>query len=386
MIPKLLKWLLKWARYPSGKASYERFVASGLRAVKISFPERIGHLCLETDCLIKETIMRGEDPKRLVLLDLGAGFANRHIVDYYRSLLTVVDRSPAIRFMQDFGDPECASIATHAFAVAMYDTARAYDVYTRWGDRPALFELTTEDRAALQTYLQSAGMPEGSWYVCLHARGGGYSPHDESIHKFRTVDIRQFNLAVDEITGRGGWVVRMGDPTMPPFKPRDRVIDYALDVRKTPQLDIALAAGCRFFLGTASGLFNVAEMFGRPCVVVNMAPLGGAYAVAPSGLSIPQRLQDQRGRLLGLREIMADECRNFRLNEEFAARGLTNVPNSPEEIVEVTSEMLDRMENRAEYTDDDVHRQAEFRALFRPGDYAYGAGSDIGRDYLRRYF
>jgi putative glycosyltransferase (TIGR04372 family) len=194
-----------------------------------------------------------------------------------------------------------------------------------------------------------------------------------------------YSLAVEEIARRGGWCIRLRDPTMPPHPKHERVIDYALSPHKTAQLDVALTAGCHFFLGSPSGLFSLAEIFGRLCVLTNTAPLAAAYAFAPAGLTVPQRVKTSDGRFLGLREIMASEVADLRLDEEFTSRGLTNVPNSPDEIRDAVIEMLDRLEGRIVYCDDDGRRQAAFRSLFREGHYAWRAASSISRDFLRRH-
>jgi len=61
------------------------------------------------------------------------------------------------------------------------------------------------------------------------------------------------------------------------------------------------------------------------------------------------------------------------------------VDNSPEEIRELALEMLDALEGRAAYSQDDLTLQQRFHALIRPGHYAYGSTSRIGRDFLRRH-
>jgi putative glycosyltransferase (TIGR04372 family) len=362
---------------------YRAFVDAGYKLVKLSKPQRIGHLCLEADCLLKETIMAGGDTKKLVLADVGPRFANRHVVDYFRRYLTIVDDDPAGDFIRTYGDPAGVQIETHPYAAAMYATARAYEVYARWGDRRPLFEASEEDREAALAFLMSQGMPQDSWFVCLHARSGGYSQRDEPVHKFRSVDISTYSSAMDEIAARGGWCVRMGDPSMAPMTPHPQMIDLATHPQKSPQLDIALVATCRFLLGSGSGLFNVAEMFGRPCAVAHMAPIACGYAFAPADISIFQRLADASGRVIPYAEILSREWASYRFNEEFEKAGLKNIPNSPEEIRALTIEMIDRLEGRFVATDDDRRRQEDLRSLFREGHYAFRAQSSIGRDFLR---
>jgi putative glycosyltransferase (TIGR04372 family) len=363
---------------------YKRFVRDGYRFVKISNPHRIGHLCLEADALLKDIMMQGQDTSKLILVDQQR-FANSHIVEYLKKYLTVQTSSPVFDFIQSYGDPEGATIETGPYGVAMYKTARAYETYAKWDDRPSLFKLTDQDRQALQKYLREVGVPDWAWYACVHARQGGYSPEDEGMHRYRSVDITSFSLAIEEIVRRGGWCIRVGDASMRPYPPHERVIDYALSAQKSQQLDVLLAAGCRFFLGSGSGLFNVAELFGRPCVIAHMSPLSCAYGYSPADISIPQRLRKRGGNYLALADIMKDQCAVFRSAKEFEAADLENVPNTAVDIRDAVVEMLDRLDGKVVYTEDDIRRQANFRSLFRDGHYAFGATSSIGRDFLRKY-
>ncbi len=61
----------------------------------------------------------------------------------------------------------------------------------------------------------------------------------------------------------------MGDPTMTPLPEMERVVDYAHSPAKADWLDVFLCGRCRFFVGLASGLSQVAVSFGVPCVYVN---------------------------------------------------------------------------------------------------------------------
>jgi putative glycosyltransferase (TIGR04372 family) len=382
-----LKSVTKFARpgYWASVREYEKFARDGHKLVQVSHPDRIGHLCIEVDALLKNLMLQGRDTKNLVLVDLKDRFANTHIVEYYKKYLAVAEAPPAADFIRAYGDPDKVVLETRPYALALFGSARVYDVYSRWGDRAPLFELSPTDNKALRDYLRESGMPDDAWYVCLHAREGGYNSKYEVMHRYRNVDIASYGQAVDEIVRRGGWCVRVGDSSMRPHPPHPRVIDYALSARKSPQLDVALPAACRFFLGSASGAFNLADIFGRPCVVTNTAPLSSAYALKAADIAIAQRLRDRNGRYLDFAEIMQGEAGEFRLGEQFVAHGLECVPNSPEDIRDVVVEMMDRLDGTATYTDDDRRRQQEFRALFRDGHYSYGAASSIGRDYLRKY-
>ena len=271
------------------------------------------------------------------------------------------------------------------YAVAMYETSLAFDVYRRWGSRPPLFQLTEADRQHATAALRRMGVPEGAWYVCVHGRGGGYSPEDENVHSYRNFPITDYSLAMKKVADRGGWCIRMGDPTMEPMPAQPQCFDYALSSERSDLLDIALAANCRLFLGCSSGLYLVATIFGRPCALANTAPLSAAYAQGFGDLAIPQRYMSEDGRMLSFAEVFASDAANFRKSHEYQDAGLVAVKVSPEEIAEIAMEALDMAEGSAAYEDGDVELQSLFRSYLQPGHYAHGTGSRIGRDFLRRH-
>ncbi|MDP4026005.1 TIGR04372 family glycosyltransferase [Methylobacterium sp. NEAU 140] len=358
----------------------------GLKHVNMSLAQRIGHLAMEGDTFLRDQIMKtGRRPTAVMIEPTPGGFANPVLAEYFSRYIAIIPLIERADIIQQALAKAGYTINTAPYAVAMYETALGYDVYRRWGTRPPLFDLYARDKAITKNFLRSVGVPDGAWFVCMHARGGGYSPYDEHLHSHRNVEINDYHEAIDRIVARGGWCIRMGDPTMKPMPPRQGVIDYACSQYKSPRLDIGLVASCRFFLGCSSGLHNVAVMFGRPSALANTTPLSGSYALGVSDLAIPQTVADASGRALEIDEIFKSDIANFRLAEEFRRRGLTTKNVEPTAIAALVDEMMDRLEGIAEYTADDILRQNKFRSFFRPGHYAYGAGSQIGRDYLRSH-
>ena len=286
------------------------------RLIEVSNPHRIGHLCVEVDCYLKDMMLRGTMPGKVFLARTDAGFANDAIAAYLSRYVRIF-RS---RFLQDCfklaGLYVSVTVKTHPYAVAMYKTAACYDVYSRWGRRAALFRLTKRDQRFGDAQLRRLGVPKGAWFVCFHAREPGYSPVDEAWHSYRNMDVEDYGLAIEEITARGGWCIRMGDKTMKPMRPRANVVDYARSATKSARMDVFLGARCRFFLGCASGPIAIATMFGRPSAVVNMAPLSAAYAFSVDDVAIPHhgeradKPSGPRGRRLRV-QPSEDFCKPF---------------------------------------------------------------------------
>jgi putative glycosyltransferase (TIGR04372 family) len=64
-------------------------------------------------------------------------------------------------------------------------------------------------------------------------------------------------------------VIKLGGPKSPKLPPIERTIDYALSDLRSDLMDIHLIRHARAFIGTTSGLTNVAVSFGIPSAIVN---------------------------------------------------------------------------------------------------------------------
>jgi putative glycosyltransferase (TIGR04372 family) len=163
------------------------------------------------------------------------------------------------------------------------------------------------------------------------------------------------------------------------------VIDYAHHPIRSARLDVILCARARFFLGTTSGLFYVSTVFGVPCALANMVPTS-VMAPLASDISIPKLLYDERtSRLLRFDEILGSPVGNFLYTKLYTDAGIRIIENTPEDIRELASEMLDRLEGKHVENPEDEELQERFRRLLKPGTYSYGAASRVGTAFLRKY-
>ena len=172
---------------------------------------------------------------------------------------------------------------------------------------------------------------------------------------------------------------------MSPLPQMDQVIDYARHPLRSERLDVVLCARARFLLGNTSGLFLVSTAFGVPCALANMIPMS-VLAPCRRDISVPKLLYHQREqRMLRFGEVLGSPLGNYRYAKLYADDGIVPVENTPDEILELVREMLDRLEGRFEETDEDRKLQERFMKLLQPGHYSYGAASRMGAAFLRKY-
>jgi putative glycosyltransferase (TIGR04372 family) len=114
------------------------------------------------------------------------------------------------------------------------------------------------------------GMKPTDWYICLHVRDAAhYLELGGTGQTHRNSPLQDYVEAIRFITGKGGWVIKLGGENSPKLPKMDRTVDYALRGPKSELLDIHLIRNAKAFIGTTSGLTNVAVSFGIPSALVN---------------------------------------------------------------------------------------------------------------------
>jgi putative glycosyltransferase (TIGR04372 family) len=355
-----------------------------LRVVVPGNPGRIGHLALDFDSYIKERLLQRRTRRPLYLIDFRAP-ANTCLLDYWRRYIRVIERRPAWRLRHLANVPALVDDLSISYASVLNGASPCYAIESDWGDRPPLLKLDADHAARGEATLRQMGVPEGAWFVCVHARGGGYSPSDEHIQSYRNASIGGYVTAMQEIVARGGWCIRMGDPSMESLPPMPNTVDYALSQFKSDWMDVFLCARARFFLGNNSGIYLVSSVFGVPTALTNMAPMGAVYSIFRHDISIPKITLDRGGRPMSFPALFSSPLADARYTEEFEQAGVTLLPSAPEDIVDLTREMLARLDGTYTSTLEDERRQDAFRALLRPHHYSWGARARIGDAFLRRY-
>ncbi|TAN61661.1 MAG: TIGR04372 family glycosyltransferase, partial [Magnetospirillum sp.] len=249
---------------------------------------------------------------------------------------------------------------------------------------PPVLTLKDQHRREGEAILRRAGVPEGAWYVCLHMRSAAFNDQGLSNHNaLRNVDIETYLPAVRRVVEEGGWVLRMGDPGMPPLPEMEHVVDYARSPLKSALMDVFLCATCRFFIASQSGLQYVAKNFGRPLVATNQLP-EVLPDVDDDDIWLPRMLHSDRlGRPLSFREAFSPPYVNTEVRSALDRLGVRPLANTAEEIEAAVTEMLDRCAGRLAYDRADEELQRRFRQAC---DYhGYGQCGRVARRFLREH-
>jgi putative glycosyltransferase (TIGR04372 family) len=184
------------------------------------------------------------------------------------------------------------------------------------------------------------------WFVCVHVRGSGFK-NDAGRFEYRNNNIINYTKAFERIIERGGWVIRMGDSTMTKLPKMERVIDYPFTKFKSDLMDIFLIKNCRFYIGTQSGIMDVANLFQKPVLVTNMSIGESLYPMFENSRGIVKHVYSHsKKRILTVKEMFEasefiETLYGYVDNEIFKW-----YENSPEEIEEAVVEYMDLLKSQ----------------------------------------
>jgi putative glycosyltransferase (TIGR04372 family) len=341
------------------------------------------------DYVIKRDVLEGRAAQDIILYAPPEGrIGNRFLIQQLAQRLRLVERAAEL----PFAAPALGALHYHYQFPRQADGSTVFfwdlagDTQRRWQKegRHPLLAFPPEVATRGWALLEKAGVPRGSWFVALHVRDIVWRGATPGLQAIRNADTASYLPAIDEITRRGGFVVRMGDFDAPPLPPHAQVIDYCRSDMRSDWMDIFLLARSRFVLGSASGPVFVPPLYGVPSVLTNWWPPGMRPWHA-SDIYIPKlarRLGDATYLTLSetLREPVA-YCHSLRYLGE--RHGLAVEDNAADIIRDAVVEMLTRLDGGAS-------SDPELQDLRTGADRIYQSHGHAGmaqlpRGFLRRY-
>ncbi len=338
-----------------------------------------------------KAMMLGWAPERTIIAPLSSKSRvwNPVMTRYWSRYVTTVqlgDREPPALAALDSLFNEDLTIAATINGKSVYIEHAKAQVQTEWErqGRSPLLTFDEEDAATCAEVMETIGLPTGAPFVTLHVRDNGSKTgsweNAGSSDDFRNADILTYLNAVELITQRGWYVVRVGDPAMKPVPQHPGLIDYAHSSIRSNLLDVYLSSQCRFFIGTSSGPILIPHVFGTPILGTNYAPISGRLH-AGNSLLLLKRLRHKSGRYATIAEALGSRISSLFLMNEILLAGYVYEDNSCEELASGVSEMLETLDGTICYSPTDELRQATLNQLYHDLS-GYGSLGRLSRAFV----
>jgi len=336
--------------------------------------------------------------KPFLLLHENAQLRNPALFEYFEPHLHVIRDGEAIRAMKRLESlltlplGWCLPMNEGGFHIDLAVNREEMERKTQ-GLGATLFTLSNKHRDQGTQALRVLGLPQDAWYVILHVREPGYrgETSENTTANLRNANPLDYIKACEAVTKAGGWVFRMGDPSMTPLPSMPQVIDYAHHEIRSDWMDIFLGGTCRFCIGTQSGYMRAPRFFWRPVILTNFPERIPYFSFIDCDLYLPKLVKHKaNGEYLSFEEIMSPPVSMIWSMKSFRDAGLHWVENTPEELEAATKEMLERTDAGLPSPIPDDELQQRFKSLAETCGLKYGgrpvkAFAPISRNFLEKH-
>lgn len=362
--------------------------SQGIRFMPRETTNMIGHIAGFLDATIKSQKLGWIPQAKWVVLAPDGFTANRYYLNCWQKYCEIVSDPSNITSLLKLRRELSQKVPLITRADGRTAIPRLYTTYVEkeWEkqNRSALLHFPKEDLKTCWNQMEKLGVPKGGKFVALHVRGAGYKGElaGSYFDRTRNADIDTYMQAVEAIAKQGWYVVRMGEPGNKPAPKHPALIEYCFSEFKSEMMDIFLASQCQFLLSNGSGMILVSPTFGVPHASANYQTTFLQY---PSrDIFIPKLLWSRKdNRYLTFQELSRPPYAQQDIPHHFVKNEIDFIDNSVEDVLELAQEMIERVEKRVIYSNEDQTLQEKYNSLWR-GEFGISI-CRIGREFIRKY-
>ena len=362
--------------------------------IKINFYSiptgRLGHLLLQPEIYLRQKKISINTKKSFDIFFTsrsmqGGVVANKQVLKMLKRNILVLD-SYFSSFM--FYSAEWLILYTDLIAELPHlETVEAESIYKKVDSS---YEFTEDEVKFGNLKLEAMGInPDKDWFAVILARDSSYLDktyphHDWGYHDWRNADINSYIEATKFIISKGGYVIRMGSVVN---KDMDFLDSHYIDYAKKHWddfMDVFLVSRCKFLLGSNSGLSDMAVAFDKPRAIVNTIPLGH-IPYGRNDIYIPKKYYDSsKSRFKTLKSVLKNN-EDIIFDQELFLKGEYQcIDNTPEEILELTREMINKLDNSFFLSEIQKNLLNEYIELFNKNNSGYQIQNKIGMNFLEK--
>ena len=302
---------------------------------------RIGHLCHYFEVLIRSKEIDLLNKKTLDIFIVPKNPANKTLYNMWKKHIYFIE-SNKLDFIYHLCSP---------WLVNNKHFGPKYVPHGGLLPSKVTLRFTKEQNKKGNNFSKKMGIDEDDWFVCLHNRSSSYlkkiSKKNFSVHNIRDNSFEMLYEAANLIKTKGGKCIRMssGEKEKLSNAAPSNIIDYAVKWQ-TDFMDIYLPSKCKFFLGPASGLINVPQIFNVPVGCTNVFPVRSA-PLPLNSLFIPKLLWSiEDKRFFSYKEILEGNLDKFIYATDYFSHGIEVMENDSDDIKLLTEDMFDLLNNK----------------------------------------
>jgi putative glycosyltransferase (TIGR04372 family) len=222
--------------------------------------------------------------------------------------------------------------------------------------------------------LKKLNIPLDKKWICIHNRDDEYMNakfkigsivnKKQSIRNFAVEDLVSCSF---ELTKSDYYVIRIGSIQKSILKSNnDKIIDYSHCNYKSDLLDIFLLSKCYFYLGSDSGIANVAVISNKYIGFINQTHFINFSFFVRNRICIYKKFYSKKlKRPLSIKEIFKKRLHTLTYIDEIQSADIELIDNTNNEINELSKEILSRLNNTWKYTEEEEALHKKFKNLLK---------------------
>jgi len=352
-----------------------------IRFIRLHY-KRIGHLSANTELYLRRKSMSKQKGLQIDICISGKP-ANHQLLKMIKRKIIVIESKIILKIYHKL---KAKSPNSKVWIELPMNTNEFYE----FSNIPPQLHFTSKEYLKGKSILMSMKINETNPFICFHARDNAYMKKSFPEQNNEKQDYRNSNIinsipATEYITNLNMWAIRMGSIVEKPIANNNpKMIDYALNFR-SDFADIYLLKHCKFFLSSSpTGISAVASMLGTPIVSPNRIPIGD-IPLNKCDIFIPMKYLDIKSKkILSYKEVIHIGGDRWFNTQNYLDNGIELIENTPEEILEVTKEMNERLDGRWISDPIDKELQKAYLSLFKKRNHIYNFTPRIGAEFLRK--
>ena len=352
---------------------------------------RIGHLALNTELILRRQKLGIIDKNQLtIFVPIRGPISNLYLYKMWKRIITIVDNP----FLREFFLSLQMFCSRYVNVMSMQSNE-----YSEFNNASPMLAFSADERREGDLVLSKMGISKKDWFVCVFSRDSAYLASvfkrgEFSYHDFRDADIDSYIKAVKYIIDKGGWVIRLGKVVAKKMNfEHPRFIDYPFSEFQSDFMDIYLQWKCKFVVANTSGIGDVAKIFDTPFCGVNNIPIDHA-PFGKKSIFIPKKLKrkdegkylslDEYFKIIEKKDLTGKDNGCYLQSGFYTNERLEIVDNSPEEILDVVKEMLNKVEGRYKETAKEKKNQDKYQAIHLKSFQFSQVKTPIGTSFLKK--
>ena len=231
--------------------------------------------------------------------------------------------------------------------------------------------LTRKEIIKGESILKSFGIPAKAKIVCIACRDNlylkkRYPSKDFSYHNYRDINVDNYIPTIKALIKKNFYVVRMGQVSNKKINIKsNKFIDYPFHPLKNDFMDFFFAYKCYFWICNNVGLDEVARVFRKPLLDLNMAPLAGLKITSKKTLLCLKVHKNYNNKKLSLNEIFDSGVANAGHSEEYRRKKIKLNELNASQIKDIVLEMIKLMKDSWKIKNkNDLKLQKKFKKLY----------------------